>query len=156
MATKKKTAKKAVSTGEALRNAWSATVETLTKAEREMEKQVRMLMKKNKLGPKEAQAMLAKLRSRVGVERKRAVKELESRLKTLQARVKKERKVLGKAVDEAVQSALAAFNIPSRQEVADLTRKVEELSRKIDTFKRRPSAPRRVSVLAPQAPVVAQ
>jgi len=35
-----------------------------------------------------------------------------------------------------VQRALAAFNIPSRSEVGDLTHKVEELSRKIDALKR--------------------
>jgi hypothetical protein len=151
---KKKTAKKATTTGAALRNAWEATVETLTKAEREMEKQVRMLIKKNKLSAKDAQVLLGKLRSRAAVERKRALKELEARLKTLQARIKKERKVLGKAVDEAVQSALAAFNIPSRQEVAELTRKVEELSRKIDSFKRRPAAPRRIAAVP--APAVSE
>ena len=39
-------------------------------------------------------------------------------------------------VDDAVQGALATFNIPSRQEVPELTRKVNELSRKIDSLKR--------------------
>ena len=39
-------------------------------------------------------------------------------------------------MDEALQSALASFNIPTRQEVHELTRKVDELSRKIDRFKR--------------------
>jgi polyhydroxyalkanoate synthesis regulator phasin len=115
-----------------------------------MEKQVRQLMKRNKIDPKEAQAMLRHLGARLQRERKRALAQLESRIKTLQARVKKERKAFGKAVDEGVQRGLAAFNIPSRQEVADLTRKVEELSRKIDSL-RRPSARRRTAASAPMA-----
>ena len=34
-----------------------------------------------------------------------------------------------------MKGALVAFNIPSRQEVGELTCKVNELSRKIDSFK---------------------
>jgi hypothetical protein len=36
-----------------------------------------------------------------------------------------------------VKRALAALNIPSRQEIHDLTQRVEELSQKIDRFRRR-------------------
>jgi hypothetical protein len=36
-----------------------------------------------------------------------------------------------------VRNALAAVNIPSREEVVTLSRKVDELSRKIDGMKRR-------------------
>jgi len=39
-------------------------------------------------------------------------------------------------VDDAVRRTLAALNIPSRNEVQELTRRVEELSRKIDRFRR--------------------
>ena len=39
-------------------------------------------------------------------------------------------------LDDAVQRALAALNIPSRQEVQTLTRKVAQLSRKIDRLER--------------------
>lgn len=141
MAMKKKVAKKAGrNTGEVLRDTWHATLEALTSAEKEMEKQVRLLLKKNKISAKEAQAMLKDLSAQVQTQRKRALKELEARLKSLQARVKKERKAVGRVVDEAVKGALASLNIPSRQEVAELTRKVEELSRKIDSFKRRAAA----------------
>jgi polyhydroxyalkanoate synthesis regulator phasin len=150
MATKKKTATQGGAAAR-LRQTWSATVSALTSAEQEVEKQVRLLLKKNKIDTKDAQAMLKTLGARVQSERKRAARELESRLKTLQSRIKKERKALGRTVDDAVQGALATFNIPSRQEVADLTRKVEELSRKIDGLKRRPSRP-----VARPAPASAQ
>jgi polyhydroxyalkanoate synthesis regulator phasin len=83
-----------------------------------------MLLKKNKISAREAASALKALRVRVERERK------------------KERKVVGRRVDEAVQGALAAFNIPSRREVAELTRKIEELSKKIDSLKRRPASRR--------------
>jgi len=51
--------------------------------------------------------------------------------------MKKERKVVGRAVGEAVSGALASLNIPSRREVTDLTKKVEELGAKIDSFRKR-------------------
>ena len=54
----------------------------------------------------------------------------------LQTRARKERRALARMVDDAVQRTLAALNIPSRQEVHQLTRRVEELSRKVDRFRR--------------------
>jgi len=51
-----------------------------------------------------------------------------------------------------VQGALAALNIPSRREVHELTRRVEELSRKIDGFRR---APRRTPRATPAVRVQA-
>ena len=145
---KKKTAARTAGqqAGGVLRDTWRQTLEALASAEREMEKQVRLLMKNNKISAREAKSMLDGLSARLQTQRKRALKELESRMKTLQARVKKDRKAASRVLDDAVRGALAALNIPSRQEVADLTRKVEELSRKIDSFKRRP-APR------PAAPI---
>jgi glutathione S-transferase len=46
----------------------------------------------------------------------------------------------------AVQGTLAALNIPSRQEIHDLTRRVEELTRKIEGLRR--TQPRRSAVRA--------
>ena len=137
MPTKKKTVKKGGrKTADVLRDTWAQTLKALNSAEQEMEKQVRHLMKRNKIDPKEAQAKLRHLGARLQRERKRALAQLETRLKTLQTRVKKERKAAGKAVDEAVERALAAFNIPSRHEVAELTRKVDALSARIDRLRR--------------------
>jgi poly(hydroxyalkanoate) granule-associated protein len=141
MKRRKTKARKAASwaSAQGIREAWEAGIESLATAESEIEKQVRRLIKKNKLSAKDARTLLRGLGTQLAAQRKRAGKELDARLKTLQARVKKERKSLSRVVDDAVRSALAAFNIPSRREVADLTRRVEELSRKIDAFRRRPA-----------------
>jgi hypothetical protein len=85
----------------------------------------------------ETAAALKKLSARVERESKKAMKELAAGAKTLQTRLESERKGLKRTVDKTVKGALAAFNIPSREEIADLTRKVADLSRKIDSFKRR-------------------
>jgi hypothetical protein len=135
MARKKKSS--AGRAGDVLRNTWSATLETLGSAEAELQRQLKILRKKNKVSAKEAAAILSKLGTRIGQERKRALKELEARMKGVHSRVKKERKALGRMVHEAVERTLVSFNIPSRVEVAELTHKVAELSRKIDAFKRR-------------------
>lgn len=135
---KKKTASRRVrGTGEVLREAWVTTQRALVSAEAQMEKQVKVLLKKNKINPREATDALRSLGARVEKRRKKALKQVEARLSTLQARLHKERLVAGRMVDDAVKTALATFNIPSRKEVAELTRKVDELSRKIDGLKRR-------------------
>jgi polyhydroxyalkanoate synthesis regulator phasin len=138
MPTKKKTATRNVrGTGEVLREAWGTTQRALVSAEAQMEKQVKALLKKNEIGPREAKEALRKLGARLEKGRRKALKQVEARLSTLQARIHKERLVAGRMVDDAVKAALATFNVPSRKEVAELTRKVDELSRKIDGLKRR-------------------
>lgn len=119
-----------------LRDAWQAARKALVSAEQRMEKQVRALLKRNRINTKDAQATIEELRARAEKERRKALALLDSRLKSLQSRVKKERKALGRVVQGAVQSTLAALNIPSREEIAGLTRKVEALSRKLDARKR--------------------
>ena len=137
MAKKAKATKGARTPGDVLKGTWSAAVDALTSAEREVERQIRLLLKKNKITAKDASGILKQIRARVEQEPKKAVKELQGRIKGLQARIGREGKAIGKMVESAVQGALAAVNIPTRREVAELTRKVEELSRKIDTLKRR-------------------
>jgi len=140
MAKKRKTAKKKVApktAGARLRETWSATLAALTSAEAEVEKQIRTLLKNNNISARDARAALRDLRSRIDLERRKAVKQLDARLKGLQTRIRKERKNVSRMVEDGVQSALAALNIPSRQEVADLTGKVEQLSRKIDSIRRK-------------------
>jgi hypothetical protein len=129
---KKKSQKKSKNVFE---STWSATVEALAAAEAEIQRQLKVLMKKK--GTKEAQEVLRNLASRVERERKRALQDLGSRARGLQARLEKERKALGRLVRESVESALASLNIPTRAEVTNLTRKVEELSRKIEARRKR-------------------
>lgn len=114
-----------------------STVDALSAAEQEVEKQVKGLLKRNRINMDEAADMLKQFQTRVDKERRKGAKELERRLRTLQTRVKKERHHVAKLAAEGVQSALAALNIPSRKEVSELTRKVDELSKKIDRLRRK-------------------
>jgi poly(hydroxyalkanoate) granule-associated protein len=120
-----------------LRDRWDATLASLASAEASVEKEVKALLRKNKIRVADAGELLASVEKRFVRERKRALKQIETRLNTLQARAKKERGQLTKMANEAVQGALSTFNIPSRREVSELTRKVDELSHKIDSLRRR-------------------
>jgi hypothetical protein len=101
-----------------------------------VEKRVRALLERNRISTRDASTLLKDVNALVGRERKKAARQLEARLQALQARARKERKVVARMANDAAQNALAAFNIPSRQEVQELTRKVDQLSRKIDSFRR--------------------
>lgn len=140
MPQKKKTArragpKKPATTGDALRERWQAALKSISAAEAEVEAQWKQLVKKSGLQGKDAGKALAELRVRFDRERVRAMKGLETGAQRFQERVKEEGAVLSGKANQAMRNALVAFNIPSREEVAALTRKVDELSRKIDGFK---------------------
>ena len=138
-------------TAEVLRERWQAALRALATAEAELEKQWKTLVKKSGLSGKDAKGTLNELRVRLEKERQRALKGIEAGVAGLQARVKEEGAVLSRKADEAMKSALVAFNIPSRQEVGELTKKVNELSRKIDAFRASP-APKGARKPARKAP----
>ena len=119
-----------------LQQTWKETQAALTSAEGKVEKRVRELVKRSGVDTRQATKTLKAWRGRLDRERKKAVKEVEGRLSTLQVRARKERRALARLVDDTVRRTLAALNIPSRQEVHELTRRVEELSRKVGGFRR--------------------
>ena len=138
--TKKRTARKQAAgrtAGDRLRDTWAATLATLASAEAEVEKQIRVLLKNNNISSKDARSALRDLRTRIDRERRKALRQLDTRLSGLQSRIRKERKTVSRMVEEGVQNTLAALNIPSRREVNDLTAKVEQLSRKLDSARRK-------------------
>jgi len=147
MAAKKKTVRRVTprSPGSGARRrlqaTWDDTREALGSAEAAVQKQLRSLIKRSGVDPKHARQTLDSWRARLEKERRKAAKQMENQLTVLQSRARKERRAAGRMVDEAVQRGLAALNIPSRQEVHELTRRVEELSRKIDGFGRAPRRP---------------
>ena len=100
-----------------LRQTWTSTLAALTAAESDLEKQVKAVLHRNKISTKDASAMFKDLKALVGRERKKALADLENRLGAIQTRAVKQRKVVGAAVDDALQSALARFNLPTRTEV---------------------------------------
>ncbi len=131
----RKTTRKRGST-EPLKQTWSAAVGALQSAQDEAERQIRSVLKKNKISAKDTSGVVKELRKRLDKERAKAVKQLEGRVTTLQAMVTKEKKTVSRLVDRAVKNALATFNIPSRQEIAQLTKKVDQLTKKIDALSR--------------------
>jgi poly(hydroxyalkanoate) granule-associated protein len=144
---RKKVASKASSSA-AWREAWHVTLKALSSAEREVDTQVRGLLARNKLGRKDAQKLLDKFGARLQKERKRTLEEIQSGVKSLQAQVQREQKNFNRAIDDAVEQALATLNIPSRREVATLSRRVQQLSKKIDSFQAKPTRRRRKAATA--------
>jgi len=140
MPAKKKTARRVVPQGRKaksrLEKTWKETRAALSSAEGTVEKRVKALVKRSGVDTRQATQTLKVWRGRLDRERRRALKQVEGRLSVLQTRARKERRALARMVDEAVQRTLAALNIPSRQEVHELTRRVEELSRKVGGFRR--------------------
>jgi hypothetical protein len=140
MPARKKAARRAVTparkTKSRLQKTWKETQAALSSAEGKVEKRVRELVKRSGVDTRQATQTLKEWRGRLDRERKKAVKQVEGRLSGLQTRARKERRTLARMVDEAVRRTLAALNIPSRQEVHQLTLRVEELSRKVGGFRR--------------------
>ena len=119
-----------------LQKTWKDTRAALSSAEATVEKRVRALVKRSGVDTRPAAQALKHWTTRLERERRRALKQLEGRLAEFQARARKERRSLTHTADKAARRALAALNIPSRNEVHELIKRVEELSRKIDRFRR--------------------
>jgi hypothetical protein len=116
---------------------WKDTRAALTSAEATVEKRVQDLVRRTGVDTRQARKALEAWRHRLDRQGRKAMKQVEGRIAVLQTRARKERRVVGRAVDDAVKRTLAALNIPSRQEIHDLTKRVEELSARIDRFRRR-------------------
>lgn len=143
MAAKRKTARRAkarrtvgAKAQDQFQKTWKDTRAALRGAEATVEKQVRALVKRTGVDTRQATQALKHWTTRLERERKSALKQVEGRFAEFQARARKERRNLTRTADAAVRRALAALNIPSRNEVHELTKRVEELSRKIDRFRR--------------------
>jgi hypothetical protein len=86
---------------------------------------------------KEGTALLTQIRTRLDRDGRTALKQMETRGAELQAWLRRDRVILGRRLDEAMRGTLARLNLPNRREIAELTRKVDELSGKIDAFRAR-------------------
>jgi hypothetical protein len=115
---------------------WKDTRAALSTAEASVQKQVSALVKRSGVDTRQLARMLKQWTTRLDRERRSTLRQLEGRLAEFQTRARKERRALARSADGAVKRTLAALNIPSRSEVHELTKRVEELSRKIDRFRR--------------------
>jgi hypothetical protein len=139
MPAKKKAVRRAATPARAksrLEKTWKETQAAISSAEGTVEKRVKDLVERTGVDTRQATRTLKAWGGRLDRERKKAVKQVEGRFSSLQVRARKERRALARMVDETVQRTLAALNIPSRQEVQELTRRVEDLSRKVGGFRR--------------------
>jgi polyhydroxyalkanoate synthesis regulator phasin len=140
MPARKKAARRAVTPARKaksqLEKTWKETQAALSSAEGKVEKRVKELVKRSGVDTRQATKTLKSWGGRLDRERKKALKQVEGGISDLQTRARKERRALTRMVDQAVQRTLAALNIPSRQEVHQLTLRVEELSRKVGGFRR--------------------
>jgi hypothetical protein len=115
---------------------WKEALRALGAAESQAEKEIRAFVKRSGIDTRQAAAIWKQWNARLDRESRKAARRLETGLAGLQERVRKERRAVARMVDDAVRGAFAALNVPSRQEVKELTRKVNQLSRKIDAFRR--------------------
>ncbi len=126
-----------------LAKTWDDTRQVIGIGRASLEKRARALMATSGVDPDKAAERLAALRQRLGLERRRAVKQVGGRLVVLRARAKQEQRVVGRKIDDAVRRTLVALDMPSRRELHELTRRVEELSRKIDGLRQATPRPAR-------------
>ena len=113
------------------------TLETLKEAPKVAEAKVKALIESGKPAFERAQAMVNETGKNLSKQSKAIRKDLAHRVEVIGTRVEKERKSLGKSLEGAVKTTLASLNIPTRSEINLLAKRVEELSRKIDSLKRR-------------------
>lgn len=118
-----------------LNDLWQGAVDAVHRAQTSAEQQLRQAMKQNRFHTREIRDGVTNLRKRFEQDWARLSRDLEGQMNSFEARVARERDAAGRAVDDGIRNALAAVNIPSRREIADLTRKVDKLSKKIDSLR---------------------
>ncbi|MEO8501376.1 MAG: phasin family protein [Vicinamibacteria bacterium] len=115
----------------------AAVVSALKAAPKTAEARVKALIASGKPALERAQAFANETGKSISKQTKALRKDIAHRVSDLGVRVEKERKSVGRKVESAVKTTLASLNIPTRSEINLLARRVEELSRKIDSLKRR-------------------
>jgi poly(hydroxyalkanoate) granule-associated protein len=138
MARTKKAARTARPTRRAARlsSTWKQTRRALLSAEATVGRRVAALVRRSGLEPKEVLRQAEVWRTRLDREGKKARKRVAARLGELKQRARRDRRALARGVDDAVARALAALNIPSRHEVQQLARRVEQLSERVGGLRR--------------------
>ena len=112
-------------------------VDALKHAPKTAEARVKALIESGKPALERAQAFASETSKNLSKQTRAIRKDIAHRVSDLGVRVEKERKSIGRKVESAVKTTLASLNIPTRSEINLLARRVEELSRKIDSLKRR-------------------
>ena len=112
-------------------------VEAIKEAPKTAEARVKALIESGKPALERAQAFATETQKNLSKQSKAIRKDIAHRVADIGTRVEKERKSLGKRIEGGVKTTLASLNIPTRSEINLLAKRVEELSRKIDSLKRK-------------------
>jgi hypothetical protein len=115
---------------------WTRAQARLSGAEVRVEKEIRALAKRMGIDTRQASKHVKEWNRLLDREVRKASRRIDAGLDEFEKAVKKEQRSVSRIVDDAVGRALAALNIPTRREVQALTRKVHQLSRKIDRYGR--------------------
>jgi poly(hydroxyalkanoate) granule-associated protein len=99
-------------------------------------KQVAAFARRNGLDTKQLARRADRWRSRLDRGGKKARKTIEIGLGQLQQRALRDRRTLARVADDAVSSTLAALNIPTRRELQQLSRRVEQLTHRVEARRR--------------------
>lgn len=106
---------------------WLAGIGALATAEEEGSKLFNSLVKKGQTYEAQGQQRVGEVRARV----EQVVGKAEGSIEKL-----------GDALDEKVAAAIKRLGVPSRDEIAQLTKSVEELTVKVDSLKATPQQPK--------------
>ena len=126
-----------------LQTTWQDAKTTLKGARRALlgtdgaiRKQVAAFARRNGIDTKQLARSADRWRSRFDREGRKARKSLEIRLGQLQQRAQRDRRTLARVADDAVSRTLAALNIPTRRELQQLSRRVEQLTNRVGARRR--------------------
>ena len=119
-----------------LKSAWKETRRALKSAEATVGRRVAALVRRSGLKPRDVMRQAEAWRVRLDKESKRARQRVAAGLVELKQRTHRDRRMLAHAVDQAVARALAALNIPSRHELQQLSRRVEQLTARVGGVRR--------------------
>lgn len=119
-----------------LKASWKETRRALRSAEATVGRRVAALVRRSGLEPRDVMRQAEAWRVRLDREGKRARKRVAAGLAELKQRTRRDRRMLAHAVDQGVARALAALNIPSRHELQQLSRRVEQLTARVGGARR--------------------
>jgi hypothetical protein len=119
-----------------LERSWNEARRALRSAEASVGRRVAALMQRSGLEPRKLKREAEKWRARLERERRSAGRRVAAGLDELKQRAWRDRRRLAHGVDQAMARALAALNIPSRHEVQLLSRRVGQLTQRVEGRRR--------------------
>lgn len=108
----------------------------LVHAEGALARRVAAFARRQGIDTKQLARRADRWRVRLDHEGRRARKGIEARFTELHQRARRDRRMLARAADGAVARTLGALNIPTRSEIQQLSRRVEQLANRVGSQRR--------------------